>query len=453
MYRTSSLGEPGRRRGVILLVVLALLTLFALIGITFVLYADAEATAARIAREAESRRDPDVEPELLLAYFLGQLLYDVDDSSGVYSALRGHSLARLLYGNDDEATNDAAFNGTGRLHTGPETYLNPFRIDDYLLVNYTYFPGDGFLRDPERLGQRSDPSQPRGPFTGGFNPPYTYPDLNNMFLAAVRADGTVLTPSFHRSWTGFGPLDPGNPNWYDTSKPWLKYQVLRPRPADMGPGFPVPEPGGDVKNLVAAPGGNDSIWIDLDFPVLTAPDGRKYKPLFAPLIVDLDNRVNVNVHGNVRGPGRTHVSNQGLGPWEVNLGRVLTKGGNEWANLFVNNSASVRWAATGGTNSPPSPGPSRRLDGGRMRMPRWISTPVRNWPASLQRRPSSYPVPHFSRGCRSLFIRPATATVPPPNGSIILCFPMDFTRPAMTAASPSATWKRCSAQAIPAPPP
>jgi hypothetical protein len=352
MPRSQSPLQPSRRRGVILLVVLALLTLFATIGLTFVLYADAEATAARIAREAESQTAPNVDPELLLAYFLGQLIYDVDDTRGVYSALRGHSLARLMYGYHAEGTDTQPFNGTGRLHSGPGTYMNPFQIDDYLLVNYTFFPGDGFLRDPERLGRRADPSQPVGPFTGGFNPSYTYPDLNNMFLAAVRADGTVLMPSFHRPWTGFGSLDPSNPNWYNRSEPWRKYQVLRPRPVDMGPEFPVPEPGGDVKNLVAAPGGNDSIWLDLDFPVLRAPNGRKYKPLFAPLIVDLDNRININVHGNIRGRGRTHGSNQGLGPWEVNLGRVLTKGDNELSNLFAGRPGSIRLGRYGRDQQP-----------------------------------------------------------------------------------------------------
>ena len=102
----------------------------------------------------------------------------------------------------------------------------------------------------------------------------------------------------------------------------------------MGTGFPLPDPagGGDVKNLVGSPGNNDSIWMDLGYPVMTTPDGRIFKPLFAPLIMDLDNRVNVNVHGNVRGSGTglslhhapipTHRSNQGWGPWEVNLGMV-----------------------------------------------------------------------------------------------------------------------------------
>src|SRR5262249_24016036 len=148
-------------------------------------------------------------------------------------------------------------------------------------------------------------------------------------------------------------LAPDNANWYDQTKPWLKYQVLRPRPADMGPGFPAPEDaGGVVKNLIGGPGywdpdnqrlcNNDRVWLDLGFPVLSTPDGRKYKPLFAPLIVDLDGRVNLNVHGNVRGQGRTHASNQGWGPWEVNLGHVLTKG-NEWTKLF------------GGSDRPPIP--------------------------------------------------------------------------------------------------
>jgi hypothetical protein len=328
--------------------VLAVLTLFAIAGLSLVLYAGAQARAAQISREAETSRRPDVGPEALLSYFLGQLIYDVpDDNSGVYSALRGHSLARLLYGYNDQLSTFTPFDGTGRLHAA-----SPFAgVDDCNLVNYTFYSRDGFLRDPERLSWRAGLDQPRGLFTGGFNVPYTYPDLNNMFLAAVKADGTLLIPSFHRAWTGFGSLDPSNPNWHDAN-PALKYLVLRPRPAENPAGFPAPEDsGGDVKNLIGAPGGNDSIWLDLSFPVLTAVDGRRFKPLFAPLIVDLDNRLNVNAHGNVRGQDNqglpAHASNQGWGAWEVNLGYVLTQK-TEWPNLFQGRATPPQLGRYGG---------------------------------------------------------------------------------------------------------
>src|SRR5205085_12232461 len=112
----------------------------------------------------------------------------------------------------------------------------------------------------------------------------------------AQGNTVVVQPSFHRNWTGFGPffINPTtpNPNWFDTSNPALKYMVLRPRPADMGQGFPAPvDNGGDVRNLPGT-GPNDSFWMDLGSKVQTLSDGRKYKALYAPLIVDLDGRVN-----------------------------------------------------------------------------------------------------------------------------------------------------------------
>src|SRR5262249_4911302 len=149
--------------------------------------------------------------------FLGQLIYDVhDDLAGAASGLRGHSLLRTMYGYNYNAiatgttsaniviiVNSAPFSGVGRLHY---TQTTPkFTEDDYKLVNYTWFQADGFVRDPERVGTRTE-AQLRAktlpnpyPYVGG-NAPYTYPDLNSFFLAAVKADGTVLTPSFHRKW-------------------------------------------------------------------------------------------------------------------------------------------------------------------------------------------------------------------------------------------------------------
>jgi len=278
---------------VVLLVVITLLTLFAVVGIAFVFYAQAEATAARVAREAETVRQPDADPELLLAYYLSQLIYGTSNQG---SQLRYHSLAENMYGAPGSI---APFNGTGRLHTGAP--------DDYYNIDYSY--------------SARSPYQSFSP-----NAPYTYPDFNNIYLAAVRAsDGGVLIPSF----------------WRRT--PQGTQVALRAR------GLPPPEDGNcDVKNLADSPGllnpttgqftNNDSVWTDVGFPVMRAPDGRKFKPLFAALVQDLDNRVNVNVHGHIMEATLTgdaaiqqgtyqfgrHTSDQGWGPWEVSLERILS---------------------------------------------------------------------------------------------------------------------------------
>lgn len=287
---------PVGRSGVILLVVISLLVLFALMGIAFVIYAEAQANTARIWREGETLQQPDMDPELLLSYFLGQLIYDTDNP---FSALRGHSLARTMYG---AAGGTVPYCGTGRVHTPGQ--------DDFYQVDYTNYSG-GAPRNPDQYGSP--------------NAPYTYPDFNSMFLAGQRAaDSSVLIPSYYRiAPDGKTPV------------------MLRPN-TSYHTGFPpLADASGDVKNLADSPGynggPNDSIWIDLGFPVMRAPDGRKFKPLFAPLVLDLDNRVNVNYHGNRNGwgdpnaawqsvprPAQYCTSWQGYGPWEVNLERVLS---------------------------------------------------------------------------------------------------------------------------------
>jgi hypothetical protein len=369
--------SPGtqRRRAIILLVVLALLTLFAIVGLTFVLYADAEATSSRIFREAPYPRNGSLPNATLIVdpnVALAQLIYDVPDASfansgpNVYSAIRGHSLARDMYGYNytwnptaqlpnPPLNNIYPFNGTGRLHYASVLGL----ADDALVPNYTYYSADGFVRDPERYGTRANLTAAPQLYTGGQNSSYTYPDHNHMFLGAMKADGTLLAQSFYRPWifdpTGMGLNNTANPNWTNAAG---KYLLLRPRPQDMDPTFPYPaDAGGDVKNVTGAPGGNDSIWMDFDYPVQATSLGQKYKPLFAFHVQDLDNRVNINAHGNVRGQGNTHVSNQGLGPWDVNLGLVLNQNPTEWSNLFVGNVGTVygRYGPDQLPNQPPGP--------------------------------------------------------------------------------------------------
>ena len=353
-----------RRRGIILLVVLVMLTLFAIAGLTFVLYAEASAESARFNKDAESyavSNAPDMDPNTSLDIFLGQLVYGVADPttanpSGGLSALRGHSLAETMYGSYDSlggVPSDVPYNGTGRLSEPNLVYAG---TDGNQMVNYTYFPADGFLRDPSRPGTRPNTGVARTTYTGGQNPPYTFPDANSMFLASInQTTGQMVTPSYLRAAV-FGN---------DWTSPQGKYKTLRPRPADMGPSFPMPDPttGCDVKNLSGMPGGNDSIWIDVGAPELYTASGLRYKMLVAPLVLDLDRAINLNVVGNVfaeNGPTNRHAGDQGIGQWEVNMSRVLSANTTEWQNIFLGGGGLTgRYGPTGlPSNVFPLSGPS-----------------------------------------------------------------------------------------------
>jgi hypothetical protein len=383
------------------------------VGLAFMFYAESASVSSAAFRDAQSFRGPDMDPELAFAHFLQPLIFDCrDDATGQTSALRGHSFLRNMFGlkyriNSDgsitiDANNNAPFIGPGRLHWTYGGSLSPNPIlngaDDFNLVNYTYFaksmplfPNDGLLRDPEHFGVRSTAAigvDNRGTFLSGLNAPYSAPDMNFMALAAVKADGTLLMPSFHRNYNGISlnPSDSSFQYWSknDVSRPWLKYTTLRPRPGDhptlqakaivggsdpnawipqvQKPGFPFPEDplgGGDVRNRPASWGGgtrfdgtpdptNDSVWLYTGSPVQTLPDGRQYVMMFAPLVIDLDGKLNINEAGNIRGqnPQNTkqlaHASNLGFCPSEMNLGQVLTapsgtaasNSAPEWLNLF-----------------------------------------------------------------------------------------------------------------------
>jgi len=364
-----------KRKGVILLVVLAMITLLTVLGITFVLYSDASEATARINMEGEKTafqlNPADWSAGELMQTAFGQLVFDVeDDDAGQRSGLRGHSLSRDMYGyrygGDPQASqsklpdppttyqtqthslglNDRPFRGTGRLSTSVS--INGTDQPANYLINFStfYSPNSGqlvpeIIRDPERLGARTNSTAPNA-YVGGFNPPYTYADLNHVFLAKLGTDGQVDEPSFVRR-EAMGTTDRAifqyplgtlnGSNWDFSAQVWSdpagKYRMVRPRTAEH-PLFPAPSDGyGDVRNL---PWGthNDAVWIDLGVEPKTAPNGRKYKPLFAFTVLDLDGRANLNAHGNIHGrdqtgnPNQTHASRDGLGPWEVNLAQTAS---------------------------------------------------------------------------------------------------------------------------------
>lgn len=355
------------RNGIVLLVVIAMLTLFASVALTFVFYADAQSTAAQISQSGLTGGPPDVNSQTLMSFFMGQFIYGTDNP---YSAMRGYDLMRSLYGyNPADGTNSTPFSGVGRLRYTenlqspinpkfPLTYPTPYalpntaiQIDNYNFVNYQKFDQDNFERTPEFFGairHNTKTNQffpdPNYRFIGGHNVPWTAPDLNNMYLGLVSSDGEVIMPSFYRGWTGvqWGTSQTGpNPKRFVTAdnvyRTVFPHQYYHDKFYDM-----QTDPNAGCKNLDFSLGwlnspifdpttnarpqaGNDSFWMDLGFPVITASNGTKFKPLFAPLILDLDNRVHLWLAGNQLNANKYHLSNQGFGPPEVNLSRTFMR--------------------------------------------------------------------------------------------------------------------------------
>ena len=153
---------------------------------------------------------------------------------------------------------------------------------------------------PRRFDHYLDPSG-----AGGANEDYDAPDYHNLFLgyyaSPILTDTRQIKPSFH---------DPALIDyWTDTlgnffaakdAHVWRKV-MLRPNPTDH-PRFPV------LGDAVVGPwdidndgdGLTDSVWIDPGYPVLMTKQGKLYKALVAPLVLDMDGRLNLNAHGSVQ---------------------------------------------------------------------------------------------------------------------------------------------------------
>ncbi len=325
------------RRGVTLLFVLSFLVILTIVGLLFLLYSAQSLRVATYYRDGQSdtgKMNPD--PNSTINLFFSQLIYDTDDDvTGVRSGLRGHSLGRAMYGKSPDPLprwGGTPYNGVGIFHE--PTIVGTDRaqqVNNTVVMVDTNADGvldSPYLIDPEWTGSRPQQGNQLLPFANSLaNRAYvskavghTYPDLNNFAVAMVDPrTGEVTMPSFHRPWLT-GPIAPGAAIW---NAPDGKLRLIRPFPRD-NPGFPYPgDATGDVKNLPGAPGGNDSIWIDINAPIITI-NGRAMKPLIAPLILPLDGLLNLSAHGNTHGQGGAHFSYAGYGAWEVNIGRVIT---------------------------------------------------------------------------------------------------------------------------------
>jgi hypothetical protein len=170
------------RRGIILLVVLALITLFASIGVAFVYFSEEEVTKAADQKAAEVIKLPDA--DLMFNYVMRQVIFPTNDNNSV---LFTHSLLENMYGRSAAGVSSIApYNGIGwRSNTAnvPAGQDNLFRRN--------------------LQGQQYDELT-----HGSLNPTYTYPDHKNPYLGAVSANWTVRNFPFVNpaSYTQHGPV-------------------------------------------------------------------------------------------------------------------------------------------------------------------------------------------------------------------------------------------------------
>ncbi|MBT5599322.1 MAG: hypothetical protein HOJ62_11940 [Planctomycetaceae bacterium] len=415
-----------QQRGVILLAIISILTMFMLIGITYVVvsghFKRAAVTNSKI-------RQLEVPPQKHLDGAMYQLLRDTNYKGSV---VRGHSLLQDKYGHfalrgkvisttydflankypagnqilkikvklvDPKLANPASplsleplsnpgaltgrvitiLNGTFQNVSGrilkstrnkfdeftlrilfpktvehlPKNPLNPTVVfnDKIILINGRDFSGTGFGLDMDvatgessgkikelalQPNRATDEEDVFDKFRqGGANEGYDVPDYQNMAMAAQLSDPTgreleYIIPSFHRPALINYHIKQGAP------PATMAKVVMRPRQAEhpsfdgSNPSFdPINGPW-DVDN--DGDGIRDSIWIDMGFPVQTDSSGRRYKPLFAVLCLDMDGRLNLNAHGN-----KSHYElaanirrGMGYGPAEINLINLLGSKGYEY---------------------------------------------------------------------------------------------------------------------------
>ena len=327
-------GSPARRpakRGVLLLVVLSLLTLFMLLGTTYmVVTSRARATARAFARAAEAshssqsaagRRFVDeafltvargpVQPPPTWAFPQGEDL--LGDKYGYASTSASTPPDRQVL--TGTLTSGTALNPSGTLVyfpvTGPVAGAAPEtlcgRVVTFLLPDFTW--STRILRA-------------RGP-SGGMPPALvvslaavsgsrgvTFEEINAAIAKAPKAANSPPHCVVNtREFVGQAGTDTNEPyDGFDSANPFLAQIVEYPA---YSPTAPISAIGTGSCVRASYQSANtplrvdndgdgvlDSCWVDFGFPTVRDATGVVCKPKAAVLILDLDGRFNVNAHGS-----------------------------------------------------------------------------------------------------------------------------------------------------------
>ena len=321
------------RRGVTLLIVLALMVMFAMLVTAFMVIV------------SQQRRTAETNADILIHPHTG----NVAGSIIVPTLARNdeifkQAIEQLLAGSSELNHVLAPHSILENLLGQPMAGTPPTLPDPMLLFELDETDGKPFALRPNILAPNADGTRAYWSLLDSENvqmaSDYTAPDFMTMFLAWNDFRNNTLQriiPSFHRPqlvkyWQ--------NKDSANVAPNELRKYVLRPLPTDH-PGFTGSNPAVDLskvgidgllKFLTGGPwdvdnDGNgiaDGIWLDIGLPVQYDTLTKSwYKPLVSYYVIDMDGRINVNAVGNVNTvcnleqPATSNPAGMGLGPAEL----------------------------------------------------------------------------------------------------------------------------------------
>lgn len=311
--------RDNARRGVILLVILSLLTLFMMLGVTYLVIASrARATAKAFAVAASGSRNPitarlgeTLTDEALLAVVRGSTNSTVTTGSNsllgdkygtvtpVEGTIVGSATGSLILSFEADVPGESVEQLNGRVLTFQTPSLTSASVRILRAepvagsANVKLFVQDGPTLSGVNLSDTAITSSAAGvtgphfivngrEFTGGTSGPnesYDGFDANNDFLA--------------------NPLSPASRPSYSST-------------------------GGTLKIDNDGDGVLDSAWIDVGLPAFPDAAGNMIYPKAAVLITDLDGRLNINAHGSRGTVDYSSLYPSTFAPGSASLTNVIT---------------------------------------------------------------------------------------------------------------------------------
>ncbi len=366
-YRRNNLQS---RRGMILLVVMAVLSFFAVMGMTFILMTGKNRDSAETAQlAAQNSKTAGNSPQDLLEEGIMQVLVGppgATDTERQSSALYDCDIIGDMYGAVD---------------SGFDTVSASFSANKMTPVSAEYAGRVVTIADGPYKGQSTIILNSRGaimPFASGIGGTEAIPSCTCVINKsrpfqgdAANYDAADLTGNTSNSFMSLRYTGGANgikvgrvvmPSYYrgETTRPGLTANELG------GTAVYQALTSNSIKNAAsnnASPwdvdndgdGDNDSVWMDLGLPPRPMPDGTLVVPLYAILVEDMDGRINVNAHspdetitttaysslgtatatlanGETLEP-TTMLNGQGFGPADINMDALL---GSDIAGDVVN---------------------------------------------------------------------------------------------------------------------